>query len=60
MGQKNKSKKLDSLISDYILDIKTAEDEEFKTDKLAESSPPINPKQNQNEKEEVAEAEENL
>ena len=49
---------LDSLISDYILDIKTAEDEEFKTDRLAESSPPINPKQN--EKEEVDEAEENL
>jgi len=49
---------LDSLISDYILDIKTAEDEEFKTDRLAESSPPINPKQN--EKEEVDEAEDNL
>ena len=48
------TEEIESLISDYILDIKTSEDEEFKTDKLAESSNnrpinnrPINEKQNE-------------
>ena len=47
---------IDSLISDYILDIKTSMDEEFKTDKLAESSnTPANEKQNNGDEANVVE-----
>ena len=61
------TEEIESLISDYILDIKTSKDEEFKTDKLAESSNnrPITEKQNvetekQNVEEEINEEESDI
>ena len=61
------TEEIESLISDYILDVKTSKDEEFKTDKLAESSNnrPITEKQNvetekQNVEEEINEEESDI
>ena len=59
------TEEIESLISDYILDVKTSKDEEFKTDKLAESSNnrPITEKQNeekQNEEEGINEEESDI
>ena len=51
----DQEEEIESLISDYILDIKNSTDEEFKTDKLAENSNQTNINDKESEEEEINE-----